>query len=101
MNKTKLKLKFFLYARKSSESEDRQMASIDSQVKELNKLAEELNLEVIGKYTESMSAKSPGRPIFNDMINRIQKGEANGILCWKINRLARNPIDGGTISWLL
>jgi site-specific DNA recombinase len=101
MDKSKPKLKFFLYARKSSESEDRQMASIDSQVKELDKLAKELNLEVVGKYTESMSAKSPGRPVFNDMIARIQKGEANGIVCWKINRLARNPIDGGIISWLL
>ena len=99
MNKPKTK--FFIYARKSSEAEDRQMASIDSQIKELEKLAEELNLEVVKKFSESKSAKSPGRPIFNDMITRIEKGEADGILCWKINRLARNPIDGGQISWLL
>lgn len=51
--------------------------------------------------TESKSAKDPGRPIFNQMIERIHKGEASGILCWKLDRLARNPVDGGSISWLL
>src|SRR5680860_1109378 len=101
MNKPQQKLKFFLYARKSSESEDRQMASIDSQMKELDKLAKELNLNIVGKFSESKSAKSPGRPIFNDMIERVKKGEADGIICWKLNRLARNPIDGGEIIWLL
>ena len=93
--------KYFIYARKSSESEDRQMASIDSQVDELKKLAKDLNLEIIDILQESQSAKGPGRPIFNEMLVRISKGEATGILCWKLNRLARNPIDGGQISWML
>ncbi len=93
--------KYILYARKSSESEDRQMASIDSQVQELQKLAAELRLEVVDVLSESQSAKAPGRPVFNTLLARIQAGEADGILCWKINRLARNPIDGGQISWLL
>ena len=43
----------------------------------------------------------PGRPVFSEMIARIQKGEAQGIVCWKIDRLARNPVDGGQIQWLL
>ena len=43
----------------------------------------------------------PGRPIFNDMLRRIQTGEAQGIICWKVDRLARNPVDGGQIQWLL
>ena len=47
------------------------------------------------------SAKIPGRPVFNEMMARIQRGEARGILCWKLDRLARNPVDGGQISWLL
>lgn len=93
--------KYFIYARKSSESEDRQMASIDSQVVELQKLAKDLHLEVIEVFQESQSAKGPGRPIFNEMLMRIAQGEAKGILCWKLNRLARNPIDGGQISWML
>ena len=95
------KIKYFIYARKSSESEDRQMASIESQIEELKKLAEQNNLEVVDILSESKSAKEPGRPIFNKMLERIHKGEAQGIICWKLNRLARNPIDGGQISWLL
>jgi site-specific DNA recombinase len=93
--------KYILYARKSSESEDRQMASIDSQVQELRKLASELGLEVVDVLSESQSAKAPGRPIFNELLAKIRAGEADGILCWKLNRLARNPIDGGQISWML
>lgn len=95
------KLRYFLYARKSSESEDRQMASIESQIAELTKLAKENNLEVVEVFSESKSAKAPGREIFSEMMLRIKKGEANGIICWKLNRLARNPIDGGEVSWLI
>eukprot|EP00825_Cyclidium_porcatum_P049897 TRINITY_DN872_c0_g1_i3.p1 TRINITY_DN872_c0_g1~~TRINITY_DN872_c0_g1_i3.p1 ORF type:complete len:258 (+),score=38.68 TRINITY_DN872_c0_g1_i3:441-1214(+) len=93
--------KYFLYARKSSESEDRQMASIDDQIAEAKKLVERYNIKVVDIISESKSAKEPGRIGFNTMLKRIQKGEAQGILTWKLNRLARNPIDGGQISWML
>jgi site-specific DNA recombinase len=93
--------RYFIYARKSSESEDRQMASIDSQIDELTKLAEENSLNVVQVFSESKSAKAPGRVVFADMMQRIKKGEADGIICWKLNRLARNPIDGGEVSWML
>lgn len=77
------------------------MASIEDQISEMKRIAKELHLNVVDVITESKSAKAPGRVAFNDMLDRIQKGEASGILCWKLNRLARNPIDGGQISWLL
>ncbi len=93
--------RYFLYARKSSESEDRQMASIDDQINEVQKLAERFNIQIVDIISESKSAKEPGRPLFNKMLQRIHKGEAEGILTWKLNRLARNPIDGGQISWML
>ena len=95
------KIKYFIYARKSSESEDRQVQSIKDQVDELQKLAKNNNLKIVNIFSESKSAKAPDRPVFNEMLERIKNGEANGILCWKLNRLARNPIDGGTISWML
>ena len=101
MEQTTSKIKYFLYARKSSESEDRQVASIDSQIKELTKIAKKEKLKIIDTLTESKSAKAPGRSQFNDMVQRISKGEAQGILCWKLDRLARNPVDGGSISWML
>lgn len=100
--KTQPKLKYFLYARKSSESEDRQVQSIDDQINRLKKLAGDLNLDIKKTYTEARSAKKPNnRPIFDEMIERIERGEADGILCWQINRLSRNPIDSGKLSWLL
>lgn len=94
-------IKYFLYARKSSESEDRQMQSIESQIGELTKIAEQQNIEIARVFSESKSAKAPGREVFEEMIKRIKKGEANGIVCWKLNRLARNPVDGGEISWMI
>ncbi len=95
-------IKYFLYARKSSESEDRQIQSIDDQMNRLKQLAQTLHLDIKKIYTESKSAKKPdNRPIFDEMIERIEKGEASGILCWQINRLSRNPIDSGKLSWLL
>lgn len=93
--------KYFLYARKSTESEDRQVLSIDSQIEELKKIAEENQLQIVEVLSESKSAKAPGRPVFNKMMARIYQGEAEGILCWKLDRLARNPVDGGQISWML
>jgi len=94
-------LKYFLYARKSSENEDRQVASIPSQITELKKLAAQSNLQIVEILTEEKSAKSPGRPIFSKMVEDIKKGKAQGIICWKLDRLARNPIDGGAITWML
>jgi len=102
MNQPINKIKYFIYARKSSESEDRQVQSIDDQVNRLKKLANDLNLDIKKTYTEAKSAKKPdNRPIFDEMIQRIENGEAEGILCWQINRLSRNPIDSGKLSWLL
>ncbi|MDW3650996.1 MAG: recombinase family protein [Bacteroidia bacterium] len=94
-------VRYFLYARKSSDSEDRQMASIPDQIEVMTQLAKQRGITITDIITESKSAKQPGRPAFNDMMNRIKCGEADGLLCWKLNRLARNPIDAGEVSWLL
>ncbi len=102
MKDTTIKIKYFLYARKSSESEDRQVQSIDDQINRLKKLALDLNLDIKKTYIEAKSAKKPdNRPIFDEMMDRIENNEAQGILCWQINRLSRNPIDSGKIGWLL
>ncbi|KKW46934.1 MAG: Recombinase [Parcubacteria group bacterium GW2011_GWB1_57_6] len=93
--------KYFLYARKSTNVEDKQVLSIEGRHAELRALAEREQLNVVEVFVEKRSAKMPGRPIFGDMMARIQKGEAQGIICWKIDRLARNPVDGGQIQWFL
>ena len=88
---------YFLYARKSTDVEDKQILSIEAQLAELRELAKRENLSITDEFIEKRSAKMPGRRIFNDMLRRIQTGEAQGIICWKIDRLARNPVDGGQI----
>ncbi|PJA87430.1 MAG: hypothetical protein CO140_04385, partial [Candidatus Moranbacteria bacterium CG_4_9_14_3_um_filter_40_7] len=93
--------KFFLYARKSTDVEDKQVRSIEDQIAELRAFAEKENLGIIEELIEKQSAKIPGRPIFNEMIKRIEKGEAQGILAWHPDRLARNSVDGGRIIYLL
>ncbi|NUM25630.1 MAG: recombinase family protein [Candidatus Buchananbacteria bacterium] len=94
-------IKYFIYARKSTESEDRQVLSLASQIDALEEIAKRDGLHVVGKMSESKSAKQPGREVYGDMINKIKQDKAQGILCWKLDRLARNPIDGGEIAWLI
>lgn len=95
-------MRYILYARKSSESEDRQVQSIDDQLRELRDAALKQQILVVHELTEARSAKNPGsRPVFEEVLGRIENGEADGIFCWSINRLSRNPIDSGKLSWML
>ena len=93
--------KFFLYARKSTDIEDKQVLSIESQITELRAFAKQNNLDIAEEFIEKQSAKIPGRPIFNAMLKEIESGEVNGILAWHPDRLARNSVDGGKIIYLI
>ena len=93
--------KFFIYTRKSTDTEDRQVRSISDQLVELKSLALKENVEVVDIFVEKQTAKVPGRPILNEMLQRIEAGEATGILAWHPDRLARNSVDGGKIIYLL
>jgi DNA invertase Pin-like site-specific DNA recombinase len=96
------KVKYCLYARKSTESEERQVLSIDSQIKEMLQLAERENLEVVTMKRESHSAKETGqRPIFNEIVDEIKQGKFNGILTWAPDRISRNAGDLGKIVDLM
>ncbi len=96
-------IKYFLYARRSVEKKDgeEKIISVESQLKEMRELGKREGLKIIKTFEETKSAKYPGRPVFGEMIKRIQKGEAQGIICFKIDRLARNPLDEGTVKYLL
>ncbi|MGI6378940.1 MAG: recombinase family protein [Patescibacteria group bacterium] len=102
MTTNETKTKYALYCRKSTEDSSRQILSLDSQEKEMLKLAENLELDIVQVFRESKSAKKPdNRPQFSELINLIKKSKIDGIICWKIDRLSRNPIDSATIQWLL
>lgn len=91
-----------LYARKSTESEERQVLSIDSQIKEMLLLAEKEGLEVVAMKRESHSAKETGqRPIFNEIVDELRQGKYNGILTWAPDRISRNAGDLGKIVDLM
>lgn len=91
-------IKYVLYARKSSESEERQILSIESQVKEMLELAEREKLEVVAIRRESHSAKDTGqREVYNELIRDIRSGKFTGIITWAPDRLSRNAGDLGVI----
>ena len=95
-------MRYVLYARKSSESEERQVQSIDDQRRVMLEFAAARGLEVVEEICESKSAKAPGqRPGFDRLLSLIERGRADAILCWQVNRLTRNAIDAGKLSWLL
>lgn len=97
-----IKVKFCLYARKSTESEERQVLSIDSQIKEMLALAERDGLEVVALKRESHSAKDTGqRPVFNEIVEDIRAGKYNGILTWATDRISRNAGDLGRVVDLM
>lgn len=95
-------LKFCLYARKSSESDEKQAMSIKGQLLEMKKLAKRERLNIVAEITESHSAKETGqRPQFNKMIEELNEGKYNGIITWAPDRISRNAGDLGRIVDLM
>jgi len=94
-------MKIFLYARKSTESEERQVQSIEDQLNVMRRRAKDLWYKIIEEFTESKSAKQPGREKFNEMVQRIKQWEVRWVIAWKIDRLSRNPIDTWEIQFML
>jgi len=95
-----MKTKFFLYARKSTEDEERQVMSIEAQLAELAEFAKRENIEIAETFIESKSAKKPGREIFNEMMSKVYESkEPIGLIAWHPDRLARNSVDGGQIIY--
>src|SRR3989344_2911970 len=94
-------MRYILYARKSTEEDDRQVLSIEAQLAELQEFAAKEKLEIVASFEEAKTAKEPGRIKFGEMLELINKGKADGIIAWHPDRLARNPIDGGQVIYLV
>jgi len=101
-NTTPPKIRYCLYARKSTEQEDKQALSIDSQIREMEDLAEREGLEIVDIKRESHSSKEVGqRPVYNELLEEIRRGKYNGILTWAPDRLSRNAGDLGSVVDLM
>jgi site-specific DNA recombinase len=96
-------LKAVNYNRKSSEDEDRQMLSVISQMDEAKRISDFHKLSpFVEIFQESKSAKAEfNRPEFARMMGMLKSGQADAIVCWKLDRLARNMTEGGQIIDML
>jgi len=94
-------MKYVIYARKSTEDEDKQVLSIEAQLAELKEFAAKEKLEIVASFQEAKTAKEPGRSVFGEMVSFLEKGKAQGIVSWNPDRLARNSVDGGKIIHLV
>jgi site-specific DNA recombinase len=95
-------IRYCLYARKSTEQDERQALSIDSQTKEMEQIAEREGLNVVKVLRESHSAKTSGtRPVYMQLIREIREGEYQGVLTWAPDRLSRNAGDLGSLVDLM
>ena len=92
---------YFLYARKSTDVEDKQVRSIEDQLAVLRALAKQEGLTIVHEFVEKQSAQIPGRPVFDDMLLGLKRVKLKGLSAGNSTGLARNPVDGGQISWLL
>jgi site-specific DNA recombinase len=90
-------MKYVIYARKSTEDEDRQVLSIQAQLAELHSYSAKEKFDIVASFEEAKTAKEPGRTGFAEMLSFIERGKADGIISWHPDRLARNSVDGGKI----
>ena len=93
-------IRYLAYVRKSTEGDEKQALSIDSQRDKLRECFP--NLDVIEVVEERRSAFTPNnRPAFASILERIDKGEAQGIVAWHPDRLSRNELDAATLSYMI
>lgn len=94
--------KYILYARKSTEAKDKQVQSIDDQIRLMKARAKREGLVIVKTIHEAKSGGVPGiRDGYNEMIQMINDGKANGILAWKLDRISRNPQDSGYVHQMM
>jgi len=95
------KAKCFAYIRRSQDRDDRQSLSIEKQDLTVRRIIKDNNFEPVYLPAEERSARKTGRPIFNDMMERVERGEVRHIAVWALSRLSRNAVDGGRVIYAL
>lgn len=93
--------KYLAYYRKSTDTEDKQVLSLDDQKRIVRDYAKHNNLHIATEEKESFSAKKLGRPIFNKVIELLKSNKYNGVIAYKADRLTRNYHDLGLLTDLI
>src|SRR5437868_10807608 len=94
-------MRYFVYCRKSTDREDRQILGTDAQRRLLLEHAGRQGLTAVDVYVENQTAYKTGRPLFAAMLRRLEAGEADGVLTYHLTRLARNSFDGGRLIYMM
>jgi site-specific DNA recombinase len=94
-------MKAVIYVRKSTDREDKQKLSIEWQIDACKEIAERGGFEVVEIIEDRKTAKEPWREWFSRLLNMVNHWKAKIIICWKMDRLSRNPIDWWSVSWSL
>ncbi len=94
------KLRYVAYVRKSEPRKERQLLSHKAQIRKIKERFPDLNI-VHWMPEESHSAFKPGRPIFDEVVERVKGGEFDGIVAYAPNRLSRNEIDAAEVTYML
>src|SRR5437868_7675884 len=91
-------MRYFVYCRKSTDREDRQILGTDAQKRLLLEHAVRQGLTVVDVYVENQTAYKTGRPLFAAMLSRLERGEADGILTYHLTRLTDRSCERGIAS---
>jgi site-specific DNA recombinase len=95
-------LRYVIYARKSTDTTEKQERSIGDQVGECKTLADRLGLRWVEVIHEEKSAMvADKREKFRAMLDDVRAGKYDGIISWAPDRLARNMKEGGEIIDML
>lgn len=96
-------IKYALYARKSTQGDEKQERSIGDQISEcIEKVMRTNNIRPVKVIEEKYSAKEPDTRVkFKELISDIKAGRITGLIAWHPDRLARNMKDAGEIIDLL
>lgn len=90
------------YNRKSTEDREKQVQSIEDQRHKNIETAKRWGVSIDKEFIEEKTARKPNvRPQFTAMTELINDDQVKYLFCWKLDRLARNPIEAGIITYML
>ena len=88
-------MKAYIYGRYSDHRQSD--TSIDQQFREIREYCQRENITIVGEYADrAMTGKNDNRPEFQRMIHDCARGRVDFVICWKVDRFARNRYDAAT-----